>query len=184
MGQIEQVLRSDSPLTPRAVKDEIQSRMSDYAGILCTPQSVATALQAAARLNQTIRDHGISFGRSAEIARVLQWQQMALASQAVLAALDFYIAQGGGSRGARAICDPDGQATPMAKTGPLQDVRFRQERAQDKEAQIRVRLVDGRLQLATCPNRRLDETEKPFFERDWPAWLMGDVFDSKREQDD
>jgi succinate dehydrogenase / fumarate reductase flavoprotein subunit len=183
LGQIERVLRSGSPLNVRAVKDEVQARMSDHAGILCTPENVASALRAAVTLNQTIRDTGISFMRGGEIARVLQWQQMALASQAVLAALDHYISQGGGSRGARAICDPAGEATPMARSGPLQDVRFRKERDQDKGEQILVRLVGDDMQVFSRRNRSFDETAKPFFERDWPAWLTGAVFDLNRGQD-
>ena len=177
LGQIEQVLRAGSPLNVGAIKAEVQARMSDHAGVLCRPQDIAAALQSASKLNQTIRDNGISFLRSGEIARVLQWQQLALASEAVLAALHHYVGQGGGSRGARAVCDPDGEATPMARSGPLLDVRFRTERLHDRTEQIVVRLVDGQLQIATRPNRRLSDTDKPFFERDWPAWLTGAVFD-------
>jgi succinate dehydrogenase/fumarate reductase flavoprotein subunit len=179
---IEQVLRPGSLLNIRVVKEEVQARMSDHGGILCKPENVASALQAAARLNQKIRDNGISFMRGGEIARVLQWQQMALASQAVLAALEHYISHGGGSRGARAICDADGEATPMARSGPLQDVRFRTEREQDRGEQILVRLVGQDLQIATRPNRSFDESAKPFFERDWPTWLTGAVFDPNRGQ--
>ncbi|MGL4321616.1 MAG: FAD-binding protein, partial [Paracoccaceae bacterium] len=181
VGQIEQVLRTGSALTLRAVRDEVQARMSDHAGILCTPENVGAALKQAAQLNQSIRDNGITYLRGGEIARALQWQQMALASQAVLAALDHYISQGGGSRGARAICDPAGEATPMAKAGPLHDVRFRKERAQDKAEQILVRLQGTELQITTRSNRSFDESAKPFFERDWPAWLTGAVFDLGRD---
>ncbi len=182
LGQIEQVLRLGSPLNVRAIKEEVQARMSDDAGILCTPENVTLALQAAVKLNKGIRDTGISFMRSGEIARVLQWQQMALASEAVLTALDHYIRQGGGSRGARAICDPNGEATPMAKSGPLHDVRFRKERDQDKEEQLLVRLVGDKMQVSKRPNRSFDDAAKPFFERDWPAWLTGAVFDLQRGQ--
>ena len=184
LDQIEGTLRAGSALTVRAIKDEVQARMSDHAGILCTPQNVAAALKSASTLNQSIRSQGITYMRGGEIARVLQWQQMALASEAVLTALHHYICHGGGSRGARAICDPMGEATPMAKTGPLNDVRFRKERAMDQAEQILVRLVAGEMQIATRPNRRLDETAKPFFERDWPAWLTGTVFDLDRGQGD
>ena len=183
IGQIERVLRVGSPLNVRSVKDEVQARMSDHAGILCRPENVSAALQDAVTLNQTIRNAGISFMRGGEIARVLQWQQMALASQAVLVALHHYITQGGGSRGARAICDPAGESIPMAKSGPLQDVRFRKERDQDKGEQILVRLVGDKMQVSSRPNRSFDETAKPFFERDWPAWLTGAVFDPGRDQD-
>lgn len=177
LAHIKQVLRSDSPLKLRALKNEIQARMSDHAGILCAPESVAMALDGAMKLNQMIRDHGISFMRDGEIARVFQWQQMALASEAVLAALHQYICTGGGSRGARAICDAAGEAIPMAKSGPLEDVRFRKERDEDKGKQIMVRLIDGKLHVSTRPNRSFDEDARPFFERDWPAWLTGAVYD-------
>ncbi len=178
--QIEQVLRTGSPLNLRTIKDEVQARMSDHAGILCTPENVASALQSAVGLNQAIRATGISYMRGGEIARVLQWQQMALASEAVLAALHHYISRGGGSRGARAICDPEGEATPTARSVPLTGLRFRTERAVDRDEQILVRLKNGVMQVSTRPNRRLDEAAKPFFERDWPAWLTGAVFDLDR----
>jgi succinate dehydrogenase / fumarate reductase, flavoprotein subunit len=177
LTQIEKLLKTDSPLNVRSIKDEVQARMSDHAGILCTPDDVADALKAAATLNQMIREKGISFMRAGEVSRVLQWQQMALASEAVLAALHHYISNGGGSRGARAICDPDGDAIPLAKTGPLLEARFRKERAVDQEEQILVRMVGQDFVLSARPNRRFDEAAKPFFERDWPAWLTGGVFE-------
>ena len=70
----------------------------------------------------------------------------------------------------------------MARSGPLHDVRFRKERAADRAEQSIVRLVDGQFQISTRPNRSFDETAKPFFERDWPAWLTGAVFDLDRGQ--
>ncbi len=177
VAKIDAVLCTGSPLTLRAIKDQVQARMSDHAGILCRPEAVTGALSAAAELNRAIRETGIAFARGAEISRVLQWQQMALASEAVLAALDHYIQNGGGSRGARAICDPAGQAVPLAKTGPMEDFRFRKERPEDQDQQIEVRLEEGKMQISARANRRFDEAAKPFFERDWPAWLTGAIFD-------
>ncbi|MEO1603936.1 MAG: FAD-binding protein [Pseudomonadota bacterium] len=174
---IEATLQSTSPLGLKDVRAEIQARMSDHAGILCTPQEVSGARQEAEKLSDLIRQNGISFARRSEVGRALQWQQMALASQAVLTALDYYIAQGGGSRGARAICDPDGAALPQARSGPLPDVRFRPEREDDKEAQILVRLQDGDMTITSRPNRKFDANAKSFFERDWPAWLTGGIYD-------
>jgi hypothetical protein len=104
---------------------------------------------------------------------------MALASEAVLTALDYYIRTGGGSRGARAICDPVGACLPMAATVPLAQFRFRQERAQDKDGQIIVRLDAGKMVLTNRPNRTRDGHHKSFFERDWPKWLMGGIFQTK-----
>ncbi|MEO1638956.1 MAG: FAD-binding protein [Pseudomonadota bacterium] len=177
LHDIEATLQSASPIGMKDVRAEVQARMSDHAGILCTPQNVARARQEAERLSDLIRQNGISFARHSEAGRALQWQQMALASQAVLTALDHYIAQGGGSRGARAICDLDGAALPQARSGPLPDVRFRPEREVDKTSQILVRLQDGEMTITTRPNRTFDADAKSFFERDWPAWLTGGIYD-------
>lgn len=183
LGQIENVLNAGSTRTSRDIRADIQARMSDHAGILCTPEDVAQARGAAGQLNDSIRLAGISYSRNSEVGRVLQWQQMALASEAVLAALDHYIAEGGGSRGARAICDPGGSALPEARTGPLSEVRFRPERDEDKHSQILVRMEGEDMIISTRPNRVFDEEAKSFFERDWPAWLMGDIFDLDAKDD-
>ena len=65
-------------------------------------------------------------------------------SEAVLAALDVYIQEGGGSRGARAICDPTGELAPLTQDGALSEFRFLPERKQDRENRIFVRYEDGR----------------------------------------
>ena len=41
--EIRALLRADSPLSPQQVRDRVQSRMSDKAGIICTPAGVAQA---------------------------------------------------------------------------------------------------------------------------------------------
>ena len=113
--------------------------MSDRAGMICDAESVGAALAEARALNADIRAKGIAFGRPAEAVRALQWQQMALASEAVLAALDHFIRHGGGSRGARAIRDPAGESLPLTVDGPLEAYRFRTERDADRAEQIVVR---------------------------------------------
>lgn len=160
----------------RAVRDEVQARMSDAAGILCDGASVRAALAEARALNARIAQDGVACGRPAEAGRSVQWQQMALVSEAVLAALDHYIAAGGGSRGARAILDPAGQGLPVSARGPLEDVRFREERGEDRDRQIVVRYAAGRLAVSERPTRRMERAGRPFFERDWPAWLTGAIY--------
>lgn len=169
------MLRDDG-LGMKAIRAEVQARMSDDAGILCTPDAVARALAEARALSAALRDRGVAITRPGEAARALQWRQMALVSEAVLSALDYYIRAGGGSRGARAICDPAGEAVPMAASGPLEDYRFRVEREIDKATQIVVTQDGDGLRVSTRQNRRFDEGAKAFFERDWPAWLTGGVF--------
>jgi hypothetical protein len=112
--------------------------------------------------------------------KALQWRQTALLSEAVLTALAFYVARGGGSRGARAICASDGDRAPEARTGVLEDVRFVSERAEDRAEQIHVRLEAHAFVCEARPIRRLSFDDKPFFERDWPDFLTGAIYDPVR----
>jgi hypothetical protein len=150
--------------------------MSDKAAMICDAEGVRAALAAARKLNADIRVKGIAFGRPAEAVRALQWQQMALASEAVLGALDHYVRHGGGSRGARAIRDPDGEALPLTGKGPLEAYRFRTERDADRAEQIVVRKDGDSLHISRRSNRPFDESARSFFERDWPDWLTGRIF--------
>lgn len=172
------VLRPDSSLAVKSVRAEIQARMSDRAGILCDADGVRDALEEARSLNTEIRSNGISYGHQSEAVRSCQWQQMALASEAVLTALDYYIRNGGGSRGARAICDPSGEAAPDTRTGSLEQYRFRKERDEHKAEQIVVSFDGKTMNISTRPNRSFDEEAKSFFERDWPDWLTGRIYGS------
>ncbi len=177
VGRILDVLRSDSPLTITSIRKDVQDRMSDHAGVLCNAADVRGALDAAGALNEAIRRQGIACSGALDALRALQWRQTALLSEAVLTALAFYIERGGGSRGARAICAPDGVCVPEARIGALKDVRFRAERTEDRAEQIHVRLDGGAFVCAARPIRRLDRDDKPFFERDWPDFLTGAIYD-------
>lgn len=96
VAAIRATLRPESPLGPRAIRAEVQARMSDQAGMIGDAAGVAAALAGARARNARIATEGIASSRPAEAARALQWRQLALASEAVLAALDHFIAQGGG----------------------------------------------------------------------------------------
>ena len=178
LAKLRAVLQPASHHSVKSVRTAVQTRMSEHAGVLCAAGPVADALVQARALNAALRSEGIAFGRTAEAARAVQWQQMALASEAVLTALHHFIASGGGSRGSRAICDPAGGDVPQTVHGPLNAFRFRRERQDHKAEQIVIRYDGGTFQVGARPNRRLDPDLQPFFERDWPDWLMGRVFDT------
>jgi succinate dehydrogenase/fumarate reductase flavoprotein subunit len=176
VAEIAATLRPGSPLTVKAIRANVQARMSDKAGFICTAAGVRQARDEAEALNARIGAEGISHARPAEAVRALQWRHMALASEAVITALDFYIAQGGGSRGGRAICDPSGTRSPETRRGPLTAYRVKEENVRHRAEQIVLRWENGRFLISTRPNRTLDEGTGPFFERDWPDWLTGQVF--------
>ena len=107
----------DQPSVP-AVRAEVQSRMSDKAGFLCYIDEVSPAKAAAETLRQQVYQHGITAARPSQLAEVFRWQHLALASEAVLTALDHYVEQGGGSRGARAYLSSSSASKNASETAP------------------------------------------------------------------
>ncbi len=167
---------SDGGLDVREVARAVQARMSDHAGFICSPAGVRAALAEARRLNADIRAKGLSAGRADQAARCVQWRQMALASEAVLASLDAYLSQGGGSRGARAICDPSGAEVPMTKAGALEAFRFRAERKEDRAKKIVTRRDGDGFKVEMQALRKHDRTKPAYFERDWGRFLSGAIY--------
>jgi succinate dehydrogenase/fumarate reductase flavoprotein subunit len=161
------------------VSAEIQARMSDEAGFLCRPEGVETALAAARVLGARIDAVGFAAGRTgrSDVSLPVLWRQTALASEAVLTALAHYLRQGGGSRGARAVCAADGARVPNGRTGPLEDYRFVDERPEDRGRQIHIRLEDGELVVDTRPLRPAPDEDPGGFEKNWAAYLSGEIFD-------
>ncbi len=178
LSRILEILRPDSSIAVGAIKAEIQARMTDHAGIVCNADGVKEALAAAQSLNDLIRERGVASHGAYEAARALQWRQMAIASEAVLAALAFYLDRGGGSRGARVVCAPQGDRIPLARTRPLNEFRFLPERAEDRTVQILIRLDGQHFTIRTRAVRARDRERRAFFERDWPDFLTGAIFES------
>ena len=162
-------------LDPAQVRDEIQARMSDYAGFLCHTAEVPGALAAAQTLRQRIATQGFTVPSSARVAEVFRWQQMALTSEAVLVTLDRYVADGGGSRGARAYCSADGVDVPQSRTRDLSAFRFRREKQEHRAHKLTVRLVAGEFQIDAVPLRPLDDLGRIFFEKNWGSYLTGTI---------
>jgi succinate dehydrogenase / fumarate reductase, flavoprotein subunit len=177
VGSIAECLRDDG-LDCRDVAREVQARMSNDAGFICSAKGVREALAAARRLNGEIRSRGLRLDRADQAERCVQWRQMALASEAVLTALDAYLSRGGGSRGARAVCDPHGSEVPVTRAGPLEAFRFRAERQQERAEKIAIRFEDGHFACSLQQVRRHDHSRAAYFERDWAEFLSGAIYAS------
>lgn len=168
----------DGGLDWREIALEVQARMSEDAGFMCSAKEVRKALVGARRLNGDIRSRGLRLDRADQAERCVQWQQMALVSEAVLTALDAYLSRGGGSRGARAICDPDGLDVPVTRAGPLEAFRFRAERKQDRAEKIAIRFENESFTHSFQRVRRHDHSQAAYFERDWAEFLTGAIYAS------
>ena len=160
---------------PSLVRDEIQQRMSDHAGFLCHTNAVPTALAAARALRQRIATHGFTISSPARSAEIFRWRQMALTSEAVLTALNHYIAAGGGSRGARAYCSADGIDVPNARARDLTGFRFRREKLEHRDHKLTVQLLDDGCVVSETPLRPLDDLGRIFFEKNWGNFLTNAI---------
>jgi len=175
-------LGEEGGLDPREVGREVQARMSDHAGFICSAEDVRGALAEARGLNAKLRACGVKPGRADQASRCVQWRQMALASEAVLTALDAYLTQGGGSRGARAIRDHEGKHVPMTKSGALEAFRFRGEREQDRKRKLIVRFDGERFTVDARPIRGFDSARTAYFEHDWGRFLSGEIYDTTDDE--
>jgi succinate dehydrogenase / fumarate reductase flavoprotein subunit len=168
------IARNERGAAVASLRDEIQARMSDHAGFICPVGEVAGAKAAAVALRGRIFAGGIATTpeRSAEAFR---WRHQALLSEAVLTALDAYVQSGGGSRGARAYCDPSGTKVPEAKSVDCVAWRFREEQAAHRREKLTLRW-NGSFSLSRTPLRGMEDPARIFFEKNWAPYLTGAVY--------
>jgi succinate dehydrogenase/fumarate reductase flavoprotein subunit len=172
LKEAQSFLENASALTPKEVKTEVQARMSDYAGIICKGDEVKQALAAAQQLRQRIQTEGLRVSSPALVGQAFRWRHMALVSEAVLTALDYYISHGGGSRGARAICSDQGTEVPEAYKLDLSRFRFVVEQEKDRNEKIIVRYQDGAFNLRTIGVDLEPTVHREFFEKGWGGYLL------------
>ncbi len=172
LAQADQFVKGGAGKTPKEVKAEIQDRMSDYAGIICTASDVETALTAAQSLRRTVEAEGLQVSSPSMVGNAFRWRHMVWVSEAVLTALDHYIRNGGGSRGARAICSEVGTRCPDANGEDLSRFRFIEEKAKDRDEKLVVRRVEDGIAISALPVDLTPEVKREFFEKGWGPYLI------------
>ncbi|MBL6920502.1 MAG: FAD-binding protein, partial [Puniceicoccaceae bacterium] len=165
-------LNASDARKPKEIKTEVQARMSDYAGIICTQEDVASALEAAKALRSEIESRGIQISTPSLVGQAFRWRHMVYVSEAVLTALDHYIQNGGGSRGARAICTDAGTRCPDAHGEDLSRFRFIEEQQKDREEKLVVSRTEDGFSIHTLPVNLSPEVDRQFFEKGWGAYLI------------
>lgn len=170
------IARAAGGLGVSALRDEIQARMSDHAGFICPVGEVAGAAAAAAALRQRAWRDGIAVAAPERAAEPFRWRHMALLSQAVLTALDAYVQAGGGSRGARAYCDPSGPDVPQAHRVDCAAYRFRRERSEQRREKLTLRWDGAAFDLSAQPVRGMEDPGRIFFEKNWAPYLTDAVY--------
>jgi succinate dehydrogenase/fumarate reductase flavoprotein subunit len=157
---------------PKEIQTEIQARMSDNAGIICTADEVKSALEAATALRCEVEAEGLQVSSASMVGQAFRWRHMAWVSEAVLTALDHYISEGGGSRGARAICSESGARCPEASVEDLSRFRFVEEQSKDREEKLVVCRAEDGIQVAAVSVDLTPEVRREFFEKGWGSYLI------------
>lgn len=157
------------------VREIVQNTMSTHAAILCQADGIAEAVRTLGKLCDDIHQSGIQSDENS-LTRSFQWQQSARLALAVVLSLQFYIHQGGGSRGARAIYDAGAGIAPQSVRGPLQSWRFRPETQADRQRMICIRWTASEYQIWPRNCRERGVLSFNDFERQWLNWLTSDVF--------
>lgn len=163
---------NDSARKPKEVQTEIQARMSDYAGIICTASEVAQALTNAQALRRSVEAEGLSVSSPSLVGQAFRWRHMVGVSEAVLTALDHYIRNGGGSRGARAICAEGGTRCPDASREDLSRFRFVEEQDKDRQEKLVVSREGDAIKIHALPVDLTPEVQREFFEKGWGPYLI------------
>ncbi|SFR19190.1 Succinate dehydrogenase/fumarate reductase, flavoprotein subunit [Enterobacter sp. kpr-6] len=176
LAQIQRDSRHPEALRIEDVRAQVQQRMSDRAGFICNTSRVGEARQEACALNQRIARDGVAITHPNQAAFSFQWRQMALASEAMLAALETYIGQGGGSRGARVMCSEQGDVQPESREEPLGQFRFLSEKTSLRQEQLCVTWRNNEFAIYSKPLRNCGDLQSIFFEKNWPDFLTGQIY--------
>ncbi|EFV5031492.1 FAD-binding protein [Salmonella enterica] len=176
---VSQALSNKNGLNLKEIRDQIQARMSDYAGFLCSAEEISSAREKADVLRQNVYAGALNISHVAEVSELFMWRHLALTSSAVLTLLEQYVRDGGGSRGARIILDKDGTCVPQIRNGVYEEWRFRPEREEDKHHKLTIKFENGRFIINKKPLRPMIDTDKIYFEKNWPDFLTGNIFSIK-----
>ncbi|MCH6259013.1 FAD-binding protein [Puniceicoccaceae bacterium K14] len=158
--------------TINEIRSEIQERMSEHAGIVCTQENVAMALEDAKSLRKEIEEKGVQINSASLVGSGFRWRHMTLVSEAVLTALSYYIENGGGSRGARAICSPEGTQCPDGNGEDLSAFRFIEEQAKDRDEKLVVKPSSDGFAIETMKVDLSPDVSREFFEKGWGPYLI------------
>jgi succinate dehydrogenase/fumarate reductase flavoprotein subunit len=153
-----------------ALRREIQTRMTRAAGHIRRPETVREARAGAEELLARLTDEG---GAGESLAQSWENWHLALAAVAYLAAVEEYLAAGGGSRGSALVLDPEGEPLEAA----LPESWRRRPEAPELRRSIGVVRLDADLRPVTerVPVRPVPE-EEYWFETVWNRYRQGAIY--------
>ncbi len=74
------------------------------------------------------------------------------------------------------MCSPLGTVVPKARSADLEAYRFLEERRADQGLKIALQYRDGAFEVHQRALRGMEDPQKIYFEKNWPAWLTGRIY--------
>lgn len=167
-GFLERCNRQES-LDFNEFKAKVQEILSDYCGFICNKEGIAYAKEVLKQLQNALEEQGLRNFTSFE--DVLLWRTLIYEARAIASSMDFYLKQGGGSRGARIVCDKNSSLKPVAKAVDLSEFSLLEERAADKDWIITSKFEDGDFKTSQRAVRQDLDINNSSFEAQWNEFL-------------
>ncbi|HOL32225.1 MAG TPA: FAD-binding protein [Anaerohalosphaeraceae bacterium] len=160
--------------------EQIQQRMSTYAGPLRKLSEVRRAFCQALDLYQTIRTAGFRIQTAADLIAAIRAEHLSLASAAYLKAIEELLSCGGGSRGSYLVLSDEGIEIDPAVQDPytLKPLRFLPENKALRSTILRIAADENSDHLFACehiPPRPMPK-EIHSFEAAWADYRNGRIY--------
>lgn len=159
----------------RAVRAEIQRRMSAAAGFIRTPAGAAQALREAREQLRRLQQTGMNIATPDQLPLAVQNDHLCRTQVAFLTALHDLLQRGGGSRGGYVVVDSEGSLQVETAHGPR--LPHRPENMAMRREIIEVRFSsDDECEVCVTTPRPLPEDDS-WFENTWRDWRAGRIYD-------
>lgn len=153
------------------VRNIIQALLSDHCGFLCNRKDVRYVNNVLEQLHQGIESKGFKNFKSYE--DILTWRSLIYEARAIASSLDFYIENGGGSRGARIIFSDESCLVPKAKSADLSNFKLLEERLEDRKWIITSKFKGTKIVTSQRAAVKELKLENSSFEAQWNKFLLG-----------
>ena len=159
----------------KAVRHEIQERMSKEGALIRSLSGSGKALEDAYYLYRNIQAHGMKCSSPKMLCQATENKMLALTSIGFLESIIYYIENGGGSRGCYIIVDNQGDCVVSSKNEKY--FRYRSKNF-DKRKEILEVQWDGRksFKVYSVSVRPLP-VDDSWFENVWNSWNEGKIFE-------
>ncbi len=159
---------SGNELDADEAMNEIRHRMTLYAGHIRSLSGITKAFSEAVDLYAEIKERGLVASGNNSAVKIIQAENMALASAGYLKAIKELLESGGGSRGSYLVIDDEG--------------RNLSENIELRNSIVRVEYLPGAEELFLCENIPVRKVvpENKAFETVWAEYRSGDMFRGER----